>query len=103
MPSALYERIYEISKRIPKGKVLTYGQLAALAGNPHAARAVGWALSNLPPDSGIPWHRVLNRHGRSSFPSRTKRKLQQALLEAEGIQFDNTGKLDLDRYMWNGS
>ena len=103
MPSALYERIYEISKRIPKGKVLTYGQLAALAGNPHAARAVGWALSSLPPDSGIPWHRVLNRHGRSSFPSQSKRRLQRALLEAEGIQFDATGKLELASYLWKGS
>ena len=103
MPTALYEQIYKIGKRIPKGKVVTYGQLASLAGNPHAARAVGWALSNLPADSDLPWHRVINRNGRSSFPMESKRRLQQALLENEGIRFDETGKLDLEVYQWDGT
>jgi len=101
--STLYVQIYEISKRIPKGKVVTYGQLARLAGNPNAARAVGWALSNLPADSEVPWHRVINKNGRSSFPDGNKRRLQQALLTDEGIEFDKTGTLDLGIYQWDGS
>jgi methylated-DNA-protein-cysteine methyltransferase-like protein len=103
MPSELYQRIYEISKKIPKGKVVTYGQLARLAGKPGAARAVGWALSNLPVDSGVPWHRVINRSGRSSLPAPGRRRLQQALLEAEGVLFDDHGQLDLDKFRWHGA
>ena len=98
----LTSRIYKISSRIPKGKVATYGQIAFLAGNPRAARAVGWALRRLPENSPIPWHRIINGQGRSSFQSEDKRKLQFALLQAEGVGFNSDGVIDLNRYLWNG-
>lgn len=102
MPGSLFTRIYEIIQAIPKGKVATYGQIAALAGNPRAARTVGWVLHALPGDSDAPWHRVLNARGASSFPEAGKRKLQQALLEAEGVVFDAGAQVDLDFFQWDG-
>ena len=102
MASDFFERIYEIIQKIPKGKVATYGQVAALAGKPRAARAVGWALNNTPTEVDLPWQRVINASGRSSFDEEAKRKLQQALLKAEGVKFDKSGKVDLGKFQWNG-
>ena len=101
MPSNLFNKIHEIILKIPKGKVATYGQVAALAGNPRAARTVGWALNSYPKSPELPWQRVINAGGKSSFPSEGKRKLQQALLEAEGIMFEN-GQVNLDVFQWDG-
>jgi len=98
MQSPLFRKIYEIILRIPKGKVATYGQIAALAGNPRAARVVGWVLHSTS-DDALPWHRVINAQGQSSFPVESKRNLQQALLEAEGISFGANG-VDLDLFRW---
>ena len=61
---SFFARVYDAVKRIPKGKVATYGQIALLAGSPRAARVVGWALHNNPEPGVIPCHRVVNRHGR---------------------------------------
>jgi methylated-DNA-protein-cysteine methyltransferase-like protein len=97
-----FDEIYKIILKIPKGKVATYGQIAALSGNPGAARTVGWALNNLKEGSLVPWHRVINAKGSSSFPLQSKRRLQQALLEAEGVVFNLAGKVDLGQYQWNG-
>ncbi len=103
MSSQLFHRIYEIVLRIPKGKVATYGQIARLAGNNRAARTVGWVLHALPDESPAPWHRVINRSGRSSFPEAAKRSLQRALLEQEGVVFDENGVVDLAVFQWDGA
>ena len=92
------KRIYEAVKRIPKGKVATYGQVAAMAGNPKMSRAVGNALHKNPDPSGIPCFRVVNAKGELSgeFAFGGKGR-QQALLEADGIKVIN-GKVDLQKY-----
>jgi methylated-DNA-protein-cysteine methyltransferase-like protein len=92
-------------ERIPKGKVATYGQVAALAGYPGCARQVGYALHALEDGSSLPWHRVVNRKG-SVSPRSTlgwERLQQQLLLEGEGVVFDARGRLDLDRHRWEPS
>ena len=96
-----YSRIYAIVRRIPRGRVATYGQVAALAGMPGAARQVGWALSALDADDDVPWHRVLNAQGEIS-PRGTREAvdLQRALLESEGVKLSHRGRVDLARYAW---
>jgi len=103
MASAFYYKIYEIIHQIPTGKVATYGQIAILAGRPGAARAVGWALHSSKPETSIPWHRVISASGKSSFPDPLQRKLQQSLLETEGVRFDRNGKTDLNLFQWDGA
>jgi len=101
--SPLYERIYEVVRQVPTGCVATYGQVAILAGLPHHARHVGHALRALPADSALPWHRILNARGEVSpraFPGPDE--LQRLLLQDEGIAFDSRGRVDLDRYRWEG-
>jgi methylated-DNA-protein-cysteine methyltransferase related protein len=104
MPSETYSRIYAVVKKIPRGKVATYGQIAALALMPRAARQVGYALRATPDNVKIPWQRVVNSEGRVS--TRVKEwqnggdTLQQILLEAEGIVFDASGRIDLARFRW---
>lgn len=94
-----FEKIYEVVKTIPKGKVATYGQVATLAGNPRWARVVGYALHNNPDPSTIPCHRVVNREGKVAevfvFGGGT---VQRKLLENEGIVFDENGLIDLKKY-----
>ncbi len=102
MPKNLFQKIYTIILRIPKGKVATYGQIATMAGNPRAARTVGWALNNSPDNLKLPWHRVISSKGVSSLSTLTERRLQQALLEQEGIHFNRNGKTNLDKYQWVG-
>jgi methylated-DNA-protein-cysteine methyltransferase-like protein len=94
-----FERVYGLVRQIPPGKVATYGQIAWLLGKPHGARAVGWALRAVPSGSDVPWHRVLNAEGRISIRARN---LQRSLLEAEGVPFDETGRVDLDSVGWQG-
>lgn len=97
-----YARIYSVIRRIPKGRVATYGQIAVLAGIPRHARQVGYALANTPDDLSLPWHRVVNAQGRVSLRSRPgSDDFQQVLLEAEGIEFGLAGKISLARYQWN--
>ena len=85
---------------IPYGKVATYGQIAALSGYPRHARAVGKLLSDLPNDSKLPWHRVINSQGRLSFPLMSERYLeQQNRLAAEGIIM-RKGKIPLPEAQW---
>lgn len=87
---------------VPRGKVVTYGQLAELAGKPHCARQVGFILRNFIIADRVPWQRVIGAGGRIAFPKRNKNfKLQRKLLESEGIRFDGAS-LDLDRYRWSG-
>ena len=88
--------------RIPSGRVATYGQVAQLAGSPRAARAVGRFLATLRPDSGLPWHRVVNAAGGISGGA-TRRggdARQRRLLASEGVAFDARGRIDLARFLW---
>jgi len=97
----LWPRFYELIRAIPRGRVATYGDVARLAGNPRAARDVGWALSALPPGNDVPWWRVVNRHGGLSCRSNGT-ALQAELLQEEGIAFDAEGRLNLASYRWDG-
>ena len=99
-----YEAFYEVVRRVPPGRVATYGQIAALAGFPGRARQVGYALAALPDDSDAPWHRVVNAQGRVSRRpgSPASERIQQAALRAEGVAFDAAGRIDLDAYRWVG-
>ncbi len=88
-------------RRIPKGKVATYGQIAKLSGLPRNARQVGTVLKNLPEDSNVPWHRVVNSQGKiSDRGDGVFVGLQRQMLEAEGIDFSNNDKLDLTMHQW---
>jgi methylated-DNA-protein-cysteine methyltransferase-like protein len=97
----LFARIYRAVKKVPKGKVVTYGQVAVMVGKPGAARTVGWALHAInDPHSGIPWHRVINAKGSISACTTHTEILQRKLLEAEGIRFDRNGRINLAKYLW---
>ena len=97
------KRIYDAVRRIPRGRVATYGGIAAVAGMEGQARQVGYALHDLPPDSGVPWHRVINAKGEISARSRgDSHELQRMLLEAEGVELDPAGRIDLKRFRWKG-
>ena len=96
----LYRRIYRVVKRIPSGRVATYGLVARLAGRPGAARTVGWALSALPQDSEVPWWRVINAAGRISLSDHQHGAvLQRALLLRDGVRFAG-GVVDLAVFGW---
>lgn len=94
------ERIYQIVAAIPSGKVITYGEVAQLAGAPRAARQVGGVLKRLPEGSRLPWHRVVNRQGRISLTGANLQRQRQALL-AEGVHVTGSGEVDLNRYRWH--
>jgi methylated-DNA-protein-cysteine methyltransferase-like protein len=95
-----WERIYAVVRRIPRGRVATYGQVAAMAGLPRHARQVGYALHALPRDSDVPWHRVINARGEIS-PRSTPGwdGVQRALLRRERV-LARDGGVDLDRFRW---
>jgi len=92
-------RIYDAVRRIPHGRVSTYGDVAVAAGLPGHARQVGYALAALEPDTDVPWHRVVNAEGRISTRGgdRSVESLQRALLREEGIPF-RAERIDLNRY-----
>lgn len=94
-----FEKIYEVVKTIPEGKVATYGQVAVLAGDPRWARVVGYALHVNPYLGIIPCHRVVNREGRVApgfaFGGEG---VQRQLLETEGVVFESDGRIDLEKY-----
>jgi methylated-DNA-protein-cysteine methyltransferase-like protein len=96
-----YRRIYAVVSRIPRGRVATYGQIAALARLPKQARLVGYALNVLPPDTGVPWHRVVNAEGRISVrrDGLGHEELQAQLLKREGVKFAS-GVIPLERFRW---
>jgi len=101
--SEFFQRVYEIVARIPRGKVVTYGQIAAALGDPRQARTVGWALRSTPEWLDIPWHRVVNSSGGiSTRHTIGELNTQQKLLEDEGIVFNQDGRLDMARYRWMG-
>lgn len=95
-----HEEIYAVVRRIPRGRVATYGQVARLAGPPCDARQVGWALAALHDERAeppVPWQRVVNAKGMSSIGGE-----QVILLEEEGVSFDARGRIDLRRFGWDG-
>jgi len=98
---ALRPRIYAAVRRIPPGKVATYGQVAAFAGFARHARQVGYALNDLPSGSEVPWHRVVNARGEVS-PRATPgwEEVQKDLLEQEEVYFGPHDRIDLARYGW---
>lgn len=98
--SELTIKIKQLIKRIPRGKVMTYGQIAACAGNPQAARQVARVLHSSSRKDQLPWHRVINRQGRISFRPSDGYELQKQLLEMEGVVFDTLGRIDFDKYLW---
>lgn len=98
-----FTRIYEIVKKIPVGCVATYGQIAVLIGNPRMSRVVGYALHVNPDQSTIPCHRVVNRFGATSKAfAFGGGDAQRAMLEAEGVTFNEDGNVDLKRHIWLG-
>ncbi len=99
MEKSVFERIYDVVRNIPKGKVATYGTVALLAGNPRWARVVGYALHVNPEPFVIPCHRVVNRNGfvANSFAFGGG-EVQRKLLEDEGIVFEADGRIDLKKF-----
>ena len=99
----LREKIYAVIRRIPPGKVATYGQVAALAGLPRRARMVGQALRSTPEGLDLPWQRVINAGGRVSPRGGIgwEEGYQRHLLEEEGVVFDKSGRVDLERFGWD--
>ena len=96
-----YTRIYEVVRRVPRGRVATYGQIATMARLPGQARLVGYAMNALPEQSSVPWHRVINAAGRISLRRTASGGItQRLLLEREGVAFDVSGRIDLARFGW---
>ena len=95
MTESRWETIYRAVRRVPRGRVASYGQIAELAGLEGHARQVGYALRALPDGSGVPWHRVINAKGEISPRSAgDSHELQRMLLDAEGVKFDERGRVE---------
>src|SRR6185369_14688973 len=93
------ERVYSIVRRIPRGRVMTYGQIAELLGDGYTARTVGFAMHSSP--EGTPWHRVINAQGATSTGRLVlPHDKQQRLLEQEGVVFNQNNRCDLQTYLW---
>lgn len=102
MSAGFWDRVYDKVREVPYGTVVTYGQVASALGSVRAARQVGFALAGLrvrPDDLDVPWHRVINAQGRISHRGDLDRpNEQQELLEAEGVEFSGSGRVDLRRF-----
>ncbi len=94
-----WERVYRLVKRIPRGRVTTYGSLAKALRLPGGARAVGYAMAACPNGRGIPWHRVVGAGGRLMIPE-PHGSLQRRLLEAEGVEIAERRRVDMPRFIW---
>jgi methylated-DNA-protein-cysteine methyltransferase related protein len=93
------KRVFKLVRRIPPGRVMTYGQIAAILGEGYTPRTVGFVMHSS--EGGLPWHRVINARGSCStggivLPA----DKQQRMLEREGVEFDEHGRCDLQRYLW---
>ena len=99
--SNFYDAVYTLVRDIPRGRVMTYGQIATILGAPRAARATGYALRALGPGMDVPWHRVINSKGGISARGDVERPtVQYELLEEEGVPFGADGICDLKQYRW---
>ena len=99
MGNGQFDQVHEVVRQIPPGKVVTYGQIAFWLGWTHGARTVGWAMRVAPASKAIPWHRVVNSKGRISIADDDEQRVR---LEAEGVLFDATGRINLNFYRWVG-
>jgi methylated-DNA-protein-cysteine methyltransferase related protein len=101
--SSFQSDVYRIVSQCPRGKVVSYGGVAAMAGKPRAARAVGTLMRELPDGSKVPWWRVINSRGEVSMrdighgPA-----IQRTLLEKEGVKFDKAGRVSWEKFGWTG-
>ena len=95
-----YDKVYEIVAKIPKGKVVSYGQLASWCGNWRASRAVGYAMFRPPSERKLPCHRVVYRDGSLAAPAVFGLGVQRRLLEKEGVGFIADGRVDMEKYAW---
>lgn len=102
MRAPFTERVVKLLRRIPRGKVATYGQIAVLAGNAYASRQVARLLHSLSGKEKLPWQRVINSRGAISLRA-GEGELQRRLLEREGVRFGLDGRVELERYLWLGS
>lgn len=100
MRKSFYQRVVDIIKKVPYGKVATYGQIAAYAGNPRAARQVSYILHSSSGKKNLPWHRVINSKGGISLRPRHGYELQKQLLKKEGIKFTKNDTIDLKKFLW---
>jgi methylated-DNA-protein-cysteine methyltransferase-like protein len=99
MTPSRWSKFYAVARRIPRGRVMSYGEVAMRAGLDGHARQVGYALHALPSGSKVPWHRVVNSKGEISLRSGgDSHELQRMLLEAEGVEFDARGRIDMKRF-----
>ena len=99
--SDFFNRVYEVVKKVPKGKVITYGQVARLSGAPRCARQVGWALHVNPEQGVIPCHRVVFKDGSLATGfAFGGREVQKAMLEEEGVTFKEQFKVDMEKCCW---
>ena len=99
--SEVFSRLLAVVRRIPRGRVASYGQVATLAGLPRYARHVGYALHALPEGTPLPWHRVVNACGAISLRGSGGAAETQAIrLAAEGVEFDARGRVKLERFGW---
>jgi methylated-DNA-protein-cysteine methyltransferase-like protein len=100
--SGSYARIYAVVRRIPRGRVATYGQVASVAGLPGQPRLAGYALHASEPHDGLPWHRVLGAGGRLTLArlDPDSALTQRLRLEAEGVRFTSRGRVDLSLCQW---
>ena len=97
---AYQERVYEIVRKIPRGRVMTYGQIAGILGEGYTPRTVGYVM-HAAETEGVPWQRVINSQGKCSTGRLTiPLNLQQSMLEQEGVEFSAKGKCDLSKYEW---
>ena len=96
--TSFFDMVYEVVARIPSGRVISYGQIARMLGNPRAARTVGWALSVCPDD--LPWQRVIMADG--SITGGEFAQLRRAMLIEEGVPFLLDGRVDMEACEWDG-
>jgi len=100
-PRSVFDAVYALVRAIPRGRVMTYGQISVLLGSRISPAAVGWAMHACPED--VPWHRVVNASGGCSTDRLPDIPvgMQRALLEAEGVEFRLGGTIDVERYRWS--
>ncbi len=102
MTSPFTSAVIRVIKRIPRGKVCTYGIIAAVAGDPRAARQVARILHACSEKEGLPWHRVINRHGKISLRPHQGYEIQAQMLKAEGVELGAGGRICFDTFLWKG-
>jgi methylated-DNA-protein-cysteine methyltransferase-like protein len=100
MIDTFHQRAIQVIKKIPQGKVATYGQVASLAGKPRGARMVVRVLNSAWKKDKLPWHRVINREGKISLKKGQGFEIQLGLLKGEGVKFETDNTIDLEKFGW---